>query len=279
MRSKNSRWGNVLIYFILGVWAVIVLFPFYWMIITSMKSFASYNGEIVPKPYPADPTLENYVTAFTATPLVRHFLNTLLFTVVTTLLMIVVSVPAAFAFARFEFRGRNIAFIAVIAFMMIPGELMIITNYATIVGWNMQDSYPGLILPSVISILFIYLLKDNFESIPDEYYYAAQVDGASDFMYMCGFAVPMAKPTVIAIVILKCIECWNSYVWPRLITRDPQYFLLSNSIQQIRESGFGRENIPAMMAGVVVISAPLIVLFLVFRKQVMSGVAEGGLKQ
>jgi multiple sugar transport system permease protein len=218
------------------------------------------------------------VDAFTEVPLGRYFLNTVIFTVVTTALMLVVITLAAFAFARLEFKGKNIAFLIFLSLMMIPNELVIITNFVTITNWNMRNSFPGLILPSVTSVFYIYLLKENFEQIPDSLYYAAKVDGTSDLKYLFKVMIPISRPTIITITILKVIECWNSYVWPRLITDDENYFLVSNGIQEIRENGFGRENIPAMMAAVVVISAPLIILFLVFRKKVMAGVSRGGTK-
>ncbi len=278
VQKKSSRLGTVLIYLFLTVWAVLVLFPFYWMILTSVKSFAAYNSEYIPRFWTPNPTLENYASAFTTVPLGRYFLNTLIFTVATTGLMMLVIVPAAFAFARLEFKGKNAVFAFFLSLMMIPTELVIITNYVTIVNWNMRNTYWGLILPSVTSIFYIYLLKENFESIPNELYNAAKVDGTSDLKYLLRVMIPIAQPTIVTIVILKVIECWNSYVWPRLITYDQNYFLVSNGIQQIRESGFGRENTPAMMAAVVVISVPLIVLFLIFRKKIMAGVSRGGTK-
>ena len=278
VQKKSSRLGLALIYLFLILWALIVLFPFYWMILTSVKSFAAYNSEYVPRFWTPTPTLENYVSAFTTVPLGRYFFNTLVFTVATTGLMMLVIVPAAFAFARLEFKGKNAVFSFFLSLMMIPTELVIITNYVTIVNWNMRNTYWGLILPSVTSIFYIYLLKENFESIPDELYSAAKVDGTSDLKYLLRVMIPIAQPTIVTIVILKVIECWNSYVWPRLITYDQNYFLVSNGIQQIRESGFGRENTPAMMAAVVVISVPLIVLFLIFRKKIMAGVSRGGTK-
>ena len=278
VQKKSSLLGQILIYFFLVVWAVIVLFPFYWMILTSVKSFAEYNSEYIPRFWTPHPTLENYTAAFTTVPLGRYFLNTLIFTVATTGLMMLVIVPAAFAFARLEFRGKNALFSFFLSLMMIPTELVIITNYVTIVSWNMRNTYLGLILPSVTSVFYIYLLKENFESVPDELYSAAKVDGTSDLKYLLKVMIPICQPTIVTIVILKVIECWNSYVWPRLITYDQNYFLVSNGIQQIRESGFGRENTPAMMAAVVVISVPLIVLFLVFRKKIMAGVSRGGTK-
>ena len=265
-------------YALLALWAVMVLFPYYWMLLTSVKSYSAYNGEYVPAFFTLSPTLQNYADAFSAVPLARYFLNTLIFTVVTTGIMLVVIVPAAFAFARLEFAGRNLVFALFLALMMIPNELVIITNFQTITHWGLRNSFPGLILPSVTSVFYIYLLRENFAQIPDELYSAAKVDGTSDFKYLTRVMMPICKPTIITIVILKVIECWNSYVWPRLITDDPNYFLVSNGIQEIRENGFGRENIPAMMAAVVVISAPLIALFLAFRNKVMAGVSRGGIK-
>ncbi len=270
--------SKTLIYVFLTVWAVFVLFPFYWMLLTSLKGYGAYNAEHTPVFFTLTPTLENYTSALTAVPLARYFLNTLIFTVATTALMMVVIIPAAFAFARLEFRGRDAAFALFLSLMMIPNELVIITNYVTITNWSLRNTYLGLILPSVTSVFYIYLLKENFEAIPDELYKAAKVDGTSDFKYLCKVMIPISRPTIVTIVILKVIECWNSYVWPRLITDDPDYYLVSNGIQEIRENGFGRENIPAMMAAVVLVSIPLIILFLCFRNKIMEGVSRGGTK-
>lgn len=274
----RKRVLNIVIYTFLTIWALIVLFPFYWMILTSVKSYGSYNSEYIPAFFTLSPTLENYAHAFTAVPLARYFTNTLIFTVVTTAIMLVVTVMAAFAFSRLNFRGKNLVFTLFLALMMIPNELVVITNYVTITDLELRNTFAGLILPSVTSVFYIYLLKENFSQIPDNLYYAAKVDGTSDLKYLLKVMVPICKPTIITVAILKIIECWNSYVWPRLVTDDEMYFLVSNGIQSIRENGFGRENIPAMMAAVVVISVPLIVLFLIFRKKIMAGVARGGIK-
>ena len=280
-KTKNEKrisLSKPLVYVMLISWAIIVLFPFYWMILTSVKSYASYNSEFIPKLFTLSPTFENYVRAFSAVPLGKYFYNTVIFTVITTLIMLAVSIPASFAFARLEFRGKNILFTLFLALMMIPNELVIITNFTTITNLDLRNSFAGLILPSVMSVFYVYLLKENFEQIPNELYYSAKVDGTTDFKYLLKVVLPICKPTVITVTILKIIECWNSYIWPRLITDDSAYFLVSNGIQEIRENGFGRENIPAMMAAVVVISVPLIVLFLVFRNRIMEGVARGGTK-
>lgn len=270
--------GKVFLYFFLAMWAVIVLFPFYWMILTSIKDYGAYNSEYIPKFIATSPTFQNYRDAFTAVSLGKYFLNTLLFTVGTTLIMIVVITLAAFAFARLSFKGKNLVFTLFLSLMMIPNELVIITNFVTITNMDLRNTFWGLILPSITSVFYIYLLKENFAQVPDSLYYAAKVDGTSDLKYLLKVLLPICKPTMVTILILKVIECWNSYVWPRLITDDPNYYLVSNGIQEIRENGFGRENIPAMMAAVVVISVPLIILFLVFRKKIMAGVSRGGMK-
>ena len=265
-------------YVLLSLWGLIVLFPFYWMILSSIKGYGSYNAEFTPKFFTTSPTLQNYKDAFTQVSLGRYFLNTFLFTIITTALMMLVIVFAAFAFSRLQFRGKNLVFTLFLSLMMIPSELVIITNFVTITDMGLRNTFTGLILPSVTSVFYIYLLKENFEQIPDDLYKAAKVDGTSDLKYLFRVMVPICSPTIVTVVILKVIECWNSYVWPRLITDDPKYFLVSNGISEIRENGFGRENIPAMMAAVVVISIPLIILFLLFHKKIMEGVSRGGTK-
>lgn len=275
---RRGRLLKGLTYFFLTIWALIVLFPFYWMILTSVKSYGSYNAEHVPAFFTLSPTLQNYRDAFTTVPLVGYLLNTLIFALATTAIMVVVSTLAAYAFARLDFRGKNLVFTLFLALMMIPSELVVITNFVTVTNMDLRNTFPGLILPSVTSVFYIYLLKENFEQVPDELYRAAKVDGTSDLKYLWKVMIPICRPTIVTIIILKIIECWNSYVWPRLITDDPSYYLVSNGIQEIRENGFGRENIPAMMAAVVVISVPLIILFLVFRRKIMAGVSQGGIK-
>ncbi len=270
--------AKVFIYAFLAIWALIVLFPFYWMVLTSVKSYASYSTEYIPKFITLSPTIQNYIDAFTMVSLGKYFVNTLIFTLITTALMLLITIPSAFAFARLNFKGKNMLFTLFLSLMMIPTELVVITNYTTITNLDMRNTFAGLILPSVASVFYIYLLKENFAQIPDELYYAAKVDGTTDLKYLFKVMIPICKPTIVTITILKVIECWNSYVWPRLVTDNEAYYLVSNGIQAIRESGFGRENIPAMMAAVVAISLPLIVLFLVFRNKIMEGVARGGTK-
>ena len=280
VRASQTRQqlGKGLTYTLLAVWAVAVLFPFYWMLLTSVKTYSAYNSEWIPQLFTLSPTLQNYVDAFTAVPLADYFLNTIIFTLATTAIMLIVTVLAAFAFARLDFPGKDLAFTLFLALMMIPNELVIITNFVTVTNMDLRNTFLGLILPSVTSVFYIYLLRENFAQVPDNLYYAAKVDGTSDLKYLWKVLIPMCRPTIVTITILKVIECWNSYVWPRLITDDSAYYLVSGGIQEIRENGFGRENIPAMMAAVTVISVPLIILFLVFRKKIMAGVARGGTK-
>ena len=269
---------KTLTYPLLTFWGIVVLFPFFWMVLTSIKSYGEYNSEYIPKFYSSNPTVQNYLDAFTQVPLAQYFLNTLIFTVITTAVMLVVITLAAFAFARLEFKGKDALFVVFLSMMMIPNEVVIITNFVTITDLDMRNTFAGLILPSIMSVFYLYLLKETFQQIPDNLYQAAKVDGTSDFKYLLKVMIPIAKPTLVTITILKVIECWNSYVWPRLITDDAAYFLVSNGIQEIRENGFGRENIPAMMAAVVVITLPLIILFLIFRNKIMEGVSRGGTK-
>ena len=277
MKNKHLL-KTICIHVFLAFWALVVLFPFYWMVLTSFKSYGSYNSEYIPKLFVSSPTLENYISAFSEVNLAGYFGNTVLFTVITTGVMLFVTILAAYAFARLKFKGKNIVFTLFLSLMMIPNELVVITNFVTITNWNLRNTFMGLILPSITSVFYIYLLKENFEQVPEELYKAAKVDGLSDWEYLWKVLLPVCSPTVVTITILKVIECWNSYVWPRLITDNEKYYLVSNGIQEIRENGFGRENIPAMMAAVVVISIPLIILFLLFHNKIMEGVKRGGTK-
>lgn len=276
--ARREKIRKIFVYFFLTIWAVMVLFPFYWMILTSVKSYSAYSSEYIPQFFTLSPTLQNYIDVFTQVPLARYLENTVIFAVATTALMLIVITLAAFAFSKLQFKGRDLMFTMFLALMMIPNELVVITNYVTITDWNLRNTFAGLILPSVTSVFYIYLLKENFAQVPDELYYAAKVDGTSDFKFLTRVLIPICRPTMVTVTILKVIECWNSYVWPRLITDNPDYYLVSNGIQEIRENGMGRENIPAMMAAVVVISVPLIVLFLAFHKKIMAGVSRGGTK-
>lgn len=287
---RRGRIGKILVYVLLTVWALIVLFPFYWMILSSVKSTNVYDTEQMlgsPSYFTLNPTFENYAKAFSDenTPLGSYMLNTLIFTVLTTGLMMVIIIPAAYAFARMNFRGKNALFGLFLSLMMIPSELVIITNFVTVKTLGLTDGatgstlrlFLGLILPSATSVFYIYLLKENFEQVPEELYKAAKVDGTSDLKYLLKVMLPISRPTIVTILILKVIECWNAYVWPRLITEQEKNYLISSGIQAIREQS-ARSNVPGMMAAVVVVSLPLIVLFLIFRDKIMAGVSRGGTK-
>ena len=265
---------------LLGIWALIVLFPFYYMIITSLKDYPTYSSEtdILSKIFVGTPTLESYAFAMQAVSLAKYFSNTLIFTIATTAIMLIVTVLASYGFARINFKGKNIVFTAFLSMMMIPAELVVITNFITITNLDLRNTFMGLILPSITSVFYIYLLKENFQQVPNELYYAAKVDGTTDLKYLFKVMIPICQPTIVTVTILKVIECWNSYVWPRLVTDEEEYYLVSNGIQAIRESGFGRDNVPAMMSAVVIVSIPLIMLFLLFRNKIMEGVARGGTK-
>ena len=276
--KKKTIITRVIVYFFLALWALMVIFPFYWMLITSIKSYGSYTNEVIPKLIAIAPTFENYATAFNDVPLGKYLLNTIIYAITTTAIMTIVTILASFAFARLDFKGKNIVFTGFLALMMIPSELVIITNYTTIVNLDLRNNLVGLVLPTICSVFYIYLLKENFMMVPDTLYYAAKVDGTSDFGYLWKILIPLNRPTIVSIIILKFIECWNSYVWPRLITTDPNKYLVSNGIQMIKENGFGKDNVPAMMAAVVIISLPLIIIYLVFRKHIMNGVSTGGTK-
>ncbi len=273
----------IIVYFFLVIWSIVVLFPFYYMIMTSFKSTADYNNEIVPKMFATSgfsAIIDNYNKALFDYKLLQDLGNTVLFSLTTTFLMVIVVILAAFAFARLNFRGKHLVFTLFLALMMIPNELVIITNYASFTNssHDLRNTFIALILPSIMSVFYVYLLRQNFMQVPDSLYYAAKVDGTSDFKYLIKVLIPLSKPTIVTIIILKLIETWNSYVWPRLISTKPEYYLVSNIIEVIRSSGGGRDNIPGMMAAVVVVSLPLIILFVIFRKQIMSGVSRNGTK-
>ena len=273
----------VIIYTLLSFAAFLVIFPFYYMILTSFKNFSNFTSEVRPSLFVTNPVITNYTYVFEETTVFRFIFNTVIYSTISTVLMVVVCVLAAFAFARLKFYGREILFTLFLSLMIIPNELVIITNYVTIVDVpfihvDLRNTFIGLIAPSIMSIFYIYLLRQSFMKIPDEYYYAAKVDGTSDFKYLLKVMIPIARPTIISVTILKLIECWNAYVWPRLVSTEKSHYLISNAIQTIKEEGWGRENIPGMMAAVVIVSLPILIVYLIFRKQIMTGVSRSGLK-
>ena len=274
---------QIALYLFLGVMAVIVIFPFYWMIISSAKSLVEYK-ESVPTLFPRDPQLKfNYQLAFEQAELVKLFKNTVIVGIVSTILSLVVTVITAFVFARLEFKGKNAMFAFLLATMMIPGELFTITNYVTVSkwGWVGADSpikgYAVLIVPFLVSVFYIYLLIQNFLQIPNELYLAAKIDGTKDLKYLWKVMIPLALPSLISITILKMMGAWNSYVWPRLVAH-PNYHLITNGIRTAFKDANGDANIPVQMAAVTIVSIPLFLVFIFLRKYIMKGVSRSGIK-
>lgn len=265
------------IYLFLIVMALIVLFPFYWMLISSVKSLEEYRLS-VPTFWPRALLLSNYLTAFTTASLGRLFMNTMIVGLISTLLSLVITILTAFAFARLEFKGKELLFAALLATMMIPGELFTITNYGTIISFGWKNTYTALILPFLVSVFYIYLLRQNFLQIPNELYLAAKVDGTKDWKYLWKVMVPLSLPTLISITILKMMGAWNSYIWPRLVANDDAHRLITNGLRSAFTDTTGDVNYPVQMAAVALVSAPLFLVFVFLRKYIMSGVSRSGIK-
>ena len=283
MQKESSRQKVVRVIVKVGVYAfllamaLIVLFPFYWMIISSLKSLAEYRLS-VPTFWPKTILLSNYVDAFTTANLGRLFLNTMYVGLVSTILSLIITVLSAFAFARLEFKGRDAMFGALLATMMIPGELFTITNYSTVTNLGWINTYTVLIVPFLVSVFYIYLLRQNFMQIPNELYLAAKVDGTSDLKYLWKVMIPLALPTLISITILKMMGAWNSYIWPRLVANDEAHRMITNGLRNAFTETTGDVNYPVQMAAVAIVSAPLFLVFIFLRKYIMSGVSRSGIK-
>ena len=257
--------------------ALVVLFPFYWMINSSLKSLEEYR-QSVPTFWPQKVLWSNYAEAFTAASLGRLFFNTAYVGIVSTILSLVITILSAFAFARLEFRGKNLLFSALLATMMIPGELFTITNYSTVTNLGWMNTYTVLIVPFLVSVFYIYLLRQNFLQIPNELYLAAKVDGTSDFKYLCKVMIPLSLPTLISITILKMMGAWNSYIWPRLVANDDAHRLITNGLRNAFTDTTGDVNYPVQMAAVALVSAPLFLVFIFLRKYIMKGVSRSDIK-
>ena len=279
--SARQRVGKVAVkaftYLFLLVVAVVVLFPFYWMVISSLKTLEEYKRS-VPTFWPETVMWINYIRAFETANLGRLFMNTAYVGIVSTLLSLVITVLSAFAFARLEFKGRDTMFGALLATMMIPGELFTITNYQTVNALGWMNSYTVLIVPFLVSVFYIYLLRQNFLQIPNELYLAAKVDGCSDLKYLWKVMIPLALPTLISITILKMMGAWNSYVWPNLVADEEAYHLITNGLRNAFTAASGDVDYPLQMAAVAIVSAPLFLVFLFLRKYIMSGVSRSGIK-
>ena len=266
-----------LVYAFLVIMAIIVLFPFYWMIISSLKTLDEYRLN-VPTFFPKAIMLSNYADAFTTASLGRLFLNTMYVGVVSTILSLIITVLSAFAFARLEFKGKGLMFSALLATMMIPGELFTITNYSTVTSLGWMNTYTVLIVPFLVSVFYIYLLRQNFMQIPNELYLAAKVDGTSDIKYLWKVMVPLSLPTLISITILKMMGAWNSYIWPRLVANDEAHRMITNGLRNAFTDTTGDVNYPVQMAAVAIVSAPLFLVFIFLRKYIMAGVSRSGIK-
>ena len=273
----KNRILNVFIYAMLGFWALAVIFPFYWMLISSVKSLEEYKFA-VPTLFPQKILFSNYVEAFTTASLGRLFLNTLYVGLVSTLLSLVITVLSAFAFARLEFKGKNALFAALLATMMIPGELFTITNYVTVYNFKWMNSFTALIIPFLVSVFYIYLLRQNFLQIPNELYLAAKVDGTSDIKYLWKVMIPLSLPTLISITILKMMGAWNSYMWPNLVARKQSMRLITNGLRNAFTTNTNEVDYPVQMAAVAIVSLPLFLVFIFLRKYIMKGVSRSGIK-
>lgn len=279
--SSKQKVGKVIaqigVYAFLIAMAIIIIFPFYWMLISSVKPLAEYKLS-VPTLWPQTILLSNYVEAFNQANLGTLFLNTLYVGLVSTILSLVITVISAFAFARLEFKGKNALFAALLGTMMIPGELFTITNYATVNTFGWMNTFTVLIVPFLVSVFYIYLLRQNFLQIPNELYLAAKVDGTSDIKYLWKVMIPLALPTLISITILKMMGAWNSYVWPRLVANDTAHQLITNGLRNAFTESTGDVNIPVQMAAVAIVSFPLFLVFVFLRKYIMKGVSRSGIK-
>ena len=268
---------KVLVYAFLILMGIIVLFPFYWMLNSSLKTLTEYRLS-VPTFFPTHVMFSNYAEAFQAASLGRLFLNTMIVGLISTVLSLVITILSAFAFARLEFKGKNILFAGLLATMMIPGELFTITNYTTVMNFGWINTYTVLIVPFLVSVFYIYLLRQNFLQIPNELYLAAKVDGTSDFKYLCKVMIPLSLPTLISITILKMMGAWNSYIWPRLVANDAKHRMVTNGLRNAFRDTTGDVNYPVQMAAVALVSAPLFLVFIFLRKYIMKGVSRSGIK-
>lgn len=268
---------QILLYAFLITMAIIVLFPFYWMINSSLKTLEEYRLS-VPTFWPKKVMFSNYVNAFQTANLGKLFVNTMYVGIVSTIISLVITVITAFAFARLEFKGKNTLFAALLATMMIPGELFTITNYQTVTTFKWLNTYTVLIVPFLVSVFYIYLLRQNFMQIPNELYLAAKVDGTSDLKYLWRVMIPLALPSLISITILKMMGAWNSYIWPRLVANDEAHQMITNGLRNAFTTTSGDVDYPLQMAAVAIVSAPLFLVFIFLRKYIMKGVSRSGIK-
>ena len=278
--------STIFTYIFIVALAIIIIFPFYWMIITSLKQNEEINSTVQTF-FPNIVMWTNYIYVFQTFDFGTYMVNTIVVGAFSTLGTLITTILGAFAFARLKFKGRDALFAIFLMTMMIPGEMMVISNYITVAafGWigsgqTLIEAYAAMIVPFWISVFYIYLLRQNFKQIPNELYLAAKVDGKSDWNYLWKVMVPLAAPTLISITILKFMGTWNSYVWPNLVTNDVSYRLISNGLRgsSFQDLEAGRTEYGYQMAATVIVTVPLFLLFVFFRKYIMKGVGRAGIK-
>lgn len=288
--KRAGRIGHIItttiVYILLIALALIVIFPFYWMIITSLKSNSEVE-QINQTFFPSIVMWSNYVYVFDSFDFLKYMKNTIVVAIFSTAGTLITTIFAAFAFARLKFKGREPLFLVFLMTMMIPGEMMVISNYITVAafGWigtgqTLTKAYLAMIVPFLVSVFHIYLLRQNFKQIPNELYLAAKVDGKSDWKFLWRVMVPLAAPTLISITILKFMGTWNSYVWPNLVTNSDDFRLISNGLRgsSFTDADIGKTSYGYQMAATVLVTVPLFLLFVFFRKYIMRGVGRAGIK-
>lgn len=271
-------------YLFLAVLAVIMIFPFYWMIITSLKSGTEIK-QLVPTFWPETFRWDNYASALSRLDFLVLMRNTLVVGIFSTIGTLFTTIFASFAFARLDFKGKDFLFTLLLGTMMIPGEMMVISNYISVSllgmtgGNNLLGAYGAMILPFMISVFYIYLLRQTFKQIPNELYLAAKVDGKSDWDFLWKVMVPLAKPTLTTILILKLMGSWNAYVWPQLIaTGNKDLYLITVGLRDTFSVGVNIDDYGIQMAATVIVTVPLLLVFIFCRKYIMRGVSRAGIK-
>lgn len=273
--AKGNSVSKIIAYVLLAIGAATMLIPFFWMVSTSLKTPAEAVS-MPPVWIPQVLQFENYVRAFEVAPFGRYFMNSLLITSLSTIGELFTSILAAFAFAKMNFYGKNVLFTLLVATMMVPSELLMIPNYLTLARFDMINTYAAMIVPYLASVFSVFMLKQNFESVPKELYYAAKVDGTSDFMFLWTILVPLSKSAVVAVTILKVIGSWNAFMWPLIVTNDRMLRPLPVGLQAFTtEAGTYYE---LLMAASTIVVAPMIIVYLFLQRYIIMGVSKSGLK-
>lgn len=263
------------IYLLLILGGILMLLPFIWMISTSLKA-ANEVMLMPPKWIPSVIHWDNYAKAWKAAPFILYTFNSVFVTVASTIGELITTVLAAYAFSRINFYGRDVVFSILLGTMMVPGEVLMIPNYVTLSNMHWIDHYPALIVPWLASIFSIFLLRQFFLGIPKELSYAAKIDGCNDFRYLWSVMVPLAKPALITIALLKAIGSWNSFMWPFIATSsDKMRTLPVGLISFSTETGTKYE---LLMAASTMIILPMVILYIILQKYILEGVARAGIK-